>query len=51
MVWMLKMRTILMTGVLVMALFLAVLSAVNGECPSLSSGVAGSQRADSGDAG
>lgn len=43
MVWMLKMRTILMTGVLVMALFFAVLSAVNGECPSLSSGVAESQ--------
>lgn len=34
------MRTILMTGVLVAALFLAVLSAVNGECPSLSNGVA-----------
>ena len=43
MVWMLKMRTILMTGVLVTALFFAVLSAVNGECPSLSNGVAGSQ--------
>jgi hypothetical protein len=47
----LKMRTIIMTGVLVMALFLAVLSAVNGECPSLSSGVAGNQSADNGDAG
>jgi hypothetical protein len=47
----LKMRTILMTGVLVMALMLAVLSAVNGECPSLSSGVAGNQAADSGEAG
>jgi len=47
----LKMRTILLTGVLVMALFLAVLSAVNGECPSLSSGVAGNQAGDNGDAG
>jgi hypothetical protein len=35
-----------------MALFLAVLSAVNGECPSLSSGVADSQAGDrGGDAG
>ena len=48
---MLKMRMILMTGVLAAALFLAVLSAVNGECPSLSTGVAGGQAADSGDAG
>jgi len=43
MIWMLKMRTILLTGVLVMALFFAVLSAVNGECPSLSTGVAEGQ--------
>ncbi len=47
----LKMRTILLTGVLVMALFLAVLSAVNGECPSLSTGVAGGPATASGDAG
>jgi hypothetical protein len=51
MIWTLEMRTILMTGVLVTALLLAVLSAVNGECPSLSTGVAGGQTADGGDAG
>ena len=48
---MLKMRVFLMTGVLVMALILAVLSTVNGECPSLSSGVADSQGTEGGDAG
>ena len=48
----LKMRTILMAGLLVTALFFAVLSAVNGECPSLSSGMAGNQAAsEDGDAG
>jgi hypothetical protein len=51
MVWMLNMRTILMIGVLATALCLAVLSAVNGECPSLSTGVAGGQDAGGGDAG
>ena len=47
----LKMRTILMAGVLVTALFFAVLSAVNGECPSLSTGVADRQGGDGGEAG
>jgi hypothetical protein len=40
-----------MTGVLVMALILAVLSAVNGECPSLSSGVADNQGTEGGGQG
>jgi hypothetical protein len=44
-----KMRIILVAGVLVMALFFAVLTAVNAECPSLSSGVAATRSAaDSG---
>jgi hypothetical protein len=51
MIWTLKMRTIVMTGVLMAALFFAVLSAVNGECPSLSSGVAESQATEGGGAG
>ena len=51
MVWTLKMRTILMTGVLVGALLLAVLSAINAECPSLSSGVADNQATEGGGAG
>jgi hypothetical protein len=51
MFWMLKMRMIVMTGVLAAALLLAVLSAVNGECPSLSSGVADSQATEGGGVG
>jgi hypothetical protein len=41
-----KMRIILVAGMLVMALFFAVLTAVNAECPSLSSGVAATHWAD-----
>jgi hypothetical protein len=40
------MRIILVAGMLVMALFFAVLTAVNAECPSLSSGVAATRSAD-----
>ena len=42
------MRIILVAGVLVMALFFAVLTAVNAECPSLSSVAATRSAGDSG---
>jgi hypothetical protein len=45
-----KMRMVLVAGML-MALFLAVLTAVNGECPSLSSGVAGTRLVEGAGAG
>jgi hypothetical protein len=41
-----KMRLILVAGMLVMALFFAVLTAVNAECPSLSSDVVATHSAD-----
>ena len=41
-----KMRIILVAGMLAMALFLAVLTAVNAECPSASSGVAATRSVD-----
>ena len=46
-----KMRMVLVAGMLMMALFLAVLTAVNGECPSLSSGVAGTRLVEGAGAG
>ena len=45
-----KMRMVLVAGML-MALFLAVLTAVNGECLSLSSGVAGTRLVEGAGAG
>jgi hypothetical protein len=46
-----RMRMVLVAGVLVAALLVAVVSAVNAECPYAASGVAAGQQTEGGPAG
>jgi hypothetical protein len=45
------MRMVLVAGLLMMALFVAVVSAVNAECPKAASSIADSRQAKGGPAG